>query len=181
MKSTFHIRLFSEKMENCEIHIFIPNSQNLEFIKSLTKNIELIMIWQMIHQWWLIIHANSKSQFHIFGTDHQLFGKWSKKSGENSYSKKRRLSENVPKVVKHLYNNALFTCLIAKWLINHKEYKFNDFGLKITIFEISKIKLFENFFFNENCSSIPKVSSVKLLFTIWYRHKPMHFIENRIA
>ena len=26
---------FSEKMENNEIYIFVPNSQNLEFIKSL--------------------------------------------------------------------------------------------------------------------------------------------------
>ena len=36
MKSIFHIRPFSEKMENYEILIFVPNSQNLEFIKSLT-------------------------------------------------------------------------------------------------------------------------------------------------
>ena len=36
MESIFNIRPFSEKMENCEIHIFVPNDQNLEFIKSLT-------------------------------------------------------------------------------------------------------------------------------------------------
>ena len=44
MESTFHIRPFSEKMENNQIHTFVPNSQNLEFIKSLTKNIESSMI-----------------------------------------------------------------------------------------------------------------------------------------
>ena len=36
MESIFHIRQFSEKMENEEIHIFFSNYQNLEFIKSLT-------------------------------------------------------------------------------------------------------------------------------------------------
>ena len=36
METIFYIRPFSEKMENFEIHIFITNSQNLEFIKSLT-------------------------------------------------------------------------------------------------------------------------------------------------
>ena len=44
MESTLHIRPFSEKMENYEIHVFVPNSQNLEFIKSLTLNIESLMI-----------------------------------------------------------------------------------------------------------------------------------------
>ena len=34
MVSIFYIPLFSEKMENYEIYIFVPNSQNLEFIKS---------------------------------------------------------------------------------------------------------------------------------------------------
>ena len=36
MESLFHIRPFSEKMENYEIHIFVPKSQKIEFIKSLT-------------------------------------------------------------------------------------------------------------------------------------------------
>ena len=36
MESIFHTRPFSEEMENYEIHIFVPNSKNLEFIKSLT-------------------------------------------------------------------------------------------------------------------------------------------------
>ena len=31
----FNLRPFSENMENYEINIFIPNSQNLELIKSL--------------------------------------------------------------------------------------------------------------------------------------------------
>ena len=43
--------------------------------------------------------------------------------------KKQRLSENVIKVDKHLFNNALFRTLIAKWFIYHKEEKFNDFRL----------------------------------------------------
>ena len=30
-----NLRPFSEKMENYEIYIFVPNSQNIEFIKSL--------------------------------------------------------------------------------------------------------------------------------------------------
>ena len=32
MESIVHIGRFSEKMENYEIHIFFPISQNLEFI-----------------------------------------------------------------------------------------------------------------------------------------------------
>ena len=51
MESFSHNRPFSEKMENYEIHIFDPNSQNVEFIKSLTYDIESLMFWQMIHQW----------------------------------------------------------------------------------------------------------------------------------
>ena len=35
--------------------------------------------------------------------------------------------------------------------------------LKIRIFEISKIKMIEKIFFTGNCSSGPKISSVKLL------------------
>ena len=100
MESIFHIRPFSEKMENYEIHIFVPKSQKIEFIKSLTWNIESLMIWQTIHQWWFNIHANPRLQLHIFGADHQLFGKESKKNGEISYWKKRRLSEYETKVVK---------------------------------------------------------------------------------
>ena len=119
MESTFHIRQFSEKIENYEIHIFVPNSQNFEFIKSLTLNIESLMIWQTIHQWWYNIDAHSKSQLHIFGNDHQLFGKGSKKSGEISYGKKERQWEYLPKVVKNLFINDLFTSLIEKWLITY--------------------------------------------------------------
>ena len=40
MESIFHIRPFSKKTKNYEIHVFDPNSQNLEFIKSLTQDIE---------------------------------------------------------------------------------------------------------------------------------------------
>ena len=105
------------------------------------------MICQTMHQWWFNIHENSKSQLHIYGADHQLFGKGLKKSGEISYWKKQRLPEYAPKVVKHLFNIAVFTSLIDKWLINHKELKFNDFGLKIRIFKISKIKIFEKKYF----------------------------------
>ena len=36
MESIFHIRPYSEEMENYEIHIFDQNSQIFEFIKSLT-------------------------------------------------------------------------------------------------------------------------------------------------
>ena len=35
MESMFNLRPFSEKIENFEIYIFVLNSQNLEFIKSL--------------------------------------------------------------------------------------------------------------------------------------------------
>ena len=42
--------------------------------------------------------------------------------------------------------------MIEKWLIYHKEKEFNDFGLKIRIFEISKIKFFEKNTFTGNCS-----------------------------
>ena len=35
MESMFNLRPFYEKMANYEIYIFIPNSQNFEFIKSI--------------------------------------------------------------------------------------------------------------------------------------------------
>ena len=92
------------------------------------------MTWQTIYQWWFDINANSKSQLHFLGADHQLFGKQSKKSGEILYWKKWRLSELVTKVIKNLFRNALFKCLIEKWLIYHKEKMLNDFGLKLRIF-----------------------------------------------
>ena len=44
MESIFHIRPFSEKMVNYEIQIFVPNSQNIELIKSLIYNIESLII-----------------------------------------------------------------------------------------------------------------------------------------
>ena len=62
-----------------------------------------------------------------------------------------------------MFIGTLYTSLIDKWSINNKEEHFNDFGLKIRIFEISKIKLFEKKYFTENCSSDTKVSSVILL------------------
>ena len=105
------------------------------------------MIRQTIHQWWIYINANAKSQLHILGTDHQLFGKQSKKSGKILHWKKRRLSEYVTKVITNLFSNAIFKCLIEKWLIYHKEKELNDFGLKIRIFDISKIKIFEKKYF----------------------------------
>ena len=73
-----------------------------------------------------------------------------KKSGEILHWKKRRLSENVTKVIKNLFRKALFTSLIEKWLIYHKKKQLNDFGLKIRIFDISKIKIFENNIFTGN-------------------------------
>ena len=66
------------------------------------------MIWQTMHQWWFDINANSKSQLHILGADHQLFEKQSKKSGEILYWKQRWLSEYVIKVIKNLFSKALF-------------------------------------------------------------------------
>ena len=39
MGSMFNIRPFSEKIENYEMYIFVPNSKNFEFIKSLILNI----------------------------------------------------------------------------------------------------------------------------------------------
>ena len=73
------------------------------------------MIRQTIHQWWIDINANAKSQLHILGTDYQLFelfGKQSEKSGEILHWKKRRLSEYVTKVIKNLFRNAIFKTLI---------------------------------------------------------------------
>ena len=35
MESMLNLRPFSEKMENYEIYIFVPNSKHIEFIKSL--------------------------------------------------------------------------------------------------------------------------------------------------
>ena len=62
------------------------------------------------------------------------------------------MSEYVTKVIKNLFSNALFKSLIEKWLIYHEEKELNDFGLKIRIFNISKIKNFEKNIFTGNCS-----------------------------
>ena len=40
---------------------------------------------------------------------------------------------------------------MEKWLIYHQEKELNDFGLKIRIFYISKIKIFEKIIFTGNC------------------------------
>ena len=37
--------------------------------------------------------------------------------------KKQRVSEYVPNIVKYMLIKILFTSLIEKWLINHKEIK----------------------------------------------------------
>ena len=44
----------------------------------------------------------------------------------------------------------------------HKEKELNDFGLKIMIFDISKIQIFEKIIFTGNCSCDLKISSVKI-------------------
>ena len=44
LESSFIIQPFLEKMETYYVHIFLPNSQNLEFFKSLAKNFELLII-----------------------------------------------------------------------------------------------------------------------------------------
>ena len=84
------------------------------------------------------------------------------KSGEILHWKKGRLSEYVTKFVKILFSKAIFKTLIEKWLIYHIQKEFNDFGLKITIFEISKIKIFEKNIFTGNCSCDLKISFVKI-------------------
>ena len=89
-----------------------------------------------MQQWWFDINANSKSQFHILGTDGpSTFWKTVEKKWWDFIlsEKKRRVSEYVNKVIKNLLSNALFKTLIEKWFIYH-----ND---------ISKIKIFEQFFF----------------------------------
>ena len=60
-----------------------------------------------------------------------------------------------------MLRNALFKCLIEKWLIYHKEKELNDFGLKIRVFDISKIKIFE-IILTGNCSCDLKISPVKI-------------------
>ena len=57
------------------------------------------------------------------------------------------MSEYVTNVIKNTFSNALSTSLIEKGLIYHKEKELNDFGLKIRIFDISKIKIFEKIFY----------------------------------
>ena len=61
-----------------------------------------------------------------------------------------------------MFSNAIFKPLIEKWLIYHKEKELNDFGLKIRIFEISKIKIFEKNIFTGNCSCDIKISFVEM-------------------
>ena len=72
------------------------------------------------------------------------------------------MSECVTKVIKNLFSNVLFKCLIEKWLIYHKKKELNDFGLKIRIFDISKNKIFEKNIFTGNCSCDLQISSVKI-------------------
>ena len=120
MESIFHIQPFSEKIENYEIHIFVPNSQNLEFIKSLTWNIESLMIWQTKQQEWFIYMQIWNYSWISSAPTINIFENGRKKSGEISYWKKQILSEYVPKVVKHLFTNPLWTTVMEKWLILHK-------------------------------------------------------------
>ena len=72
------------------------------------------------------------------------------------------MSEYVTKVITNLFRNAIFQTLIEKWLIYHKEKELNDIGLKIRIFEISKIKIFEKNIFTGNCSCDLKISFVEI-------------------
>ena len=61
-----------------------------------------------------------------------------------------------------MFSNAMSKPFIEKWLIYHKEKELNDFGLKIRIFEISKIKIFEKNIFTGNCSCDIKISFVEM-------------------
>ena len=56
-----------------------------------------------------------------------------------------------------MFSNAIFKRLIETWLIYHKEKGLNDFGLKIRIFDISKIKIFEKNIVTGNCSCDLKI------------------------
>ena len=53
------------------------------------------------------------------------------------------------KVIKNQFSNVLLKSLIERWLIYHKEKKFNNFGLKIRIFDVSKIKFLKKIFLLE--------------------------------
>ena len=57
----------------------------------------------------------------------------------------------MTKVMKNVFSNALFKRMIEKWIIYHKEKELNDFGLKIRIFDISEINIFEKNIFTGNC------------------------------
>ena len=71
------------------------------------------------------------------------------------------MSEYVTKVIKNRFSNALFKSLIEKWLIYHKEKDFRDFGLKMIIFDISKIKFFEKIFLLETVHETLKYHLLK--------------------
>ena len=73
------------------------------------------------------------------------------------------MSEYTTNVIKNLFSNALFKSLKEKWLIYHKENALSDFGLKIRIFDISKIKIFEKNIYTGNCLCDLKISSVKIV------------------
>ena len=62
-----------------------------------------------------------------------------------------------------MFSNALFNSKIEKWLIYHKKKELNDFGLKIRIFDISKIIFFEKNIFTGKCLICDlKMTSVKI-------------------
>ena len=64
------------------------------------------------------------------------------------------MSEYVTKVIKNLFSNALFRTLIEKWLVYQEEKELSNFGLKIRIFDISKIRIFEKIFLLETVQNI---------------------------
>ena len=82
---------------------------------------------------------------------------------DTTLKKATGLSEYVTKVIKNLFSNSIFKSLIEKWLIYHIEKELNDFGLKIRIFEISKIEIFEKKFFTGSCSCDHKISFPEIL------------------
>ena len=110
------IRLKTDRFPNKWIIMKLTFPSQILKIWNLS-NIESLIIWQPIRQWVFNIHANSKSQLHIFGISSastiNILEKGRKK-WRDFILKKWRFEKY------YLLIYALFTSLIEIWLIKNK-------------------------------------------------------------
>ena len=91
----FNLRMFSEKILNYEIYMFVPNSKNIEFIKILIAHIKYFIINDPTNNTSMMDWYKRKCEITVAYRRHRpsTFWKTVEKSGEIFHWKKRRLSE----------------------------------------------------------------------------------------